>query len=143
MPGTLNLKVITPERIVLEQPVEQVTATAIDGELTILPDHEPIVTALAIDVLRYKVRGEEETIAVIGGAMEVQDNNVTIVSNLAELDTEIDEARAHQAKERAEAEKMQKTDKLDVYIVEMAISRAIARLKAVELSKRRRGRRDM
>ncbi|HEY9785687.1 MAG TPA: ATP synthase F1 subunit epsilon, partial [Candidatus Obscuribacterales bacterium] len=101
MPGTLNLKVITPERIVLEQPVEQVTATAIDGELTILPDHEPIVTALAIDVLRYKVRGEEETIAVIGGAMEVQDNNVTIVSNLAELDTEIDEARAHQAKERA------------------------------------------
>ena len=137
MPGTLNLQIITPERIVLDQQVEQVTATAIDGQLTILPDHEPIITALAIDVVLFKVQGLESAAAVIGGVLEVTENRVTVLSDSAELDVEIDEARAHQARERAEAEKIQRTDKLEVYITEMAIARAVARLKATELIKRR------
>lgn len=136
--GTLNLKIITPERIVFEAPVKQVTARAVDGELTILPDHEPLVTALAIDVVEFKGESSFDIAAVIGGVMEVQDNNVTIVSNVAELDTEIDEARAKQARDRYEAEKTQKTDKLEVQVAEMALSRAMARLKATELTKRRK-----
>lgn len=138
MPGALNLKIITPERVVLEQAVDEVSARAIDGELAILPNHEPLITALAIDVLRYKVQGVENIAAVIGGLMEVGENQVTVLSDVAELDTEIDEARAQDAKARAEAEKTQKTDKLDVYLSEMAMSRAVARLKAAELSKQRR-----
>jgi F-type H+-transporting ATPase subunit epsilon len=136
--GTLNLKIITPDRIVFEAPVKQITARAVDGELTILPDHEPLVTALAIDVVEFKGEAYDDTAAVIGGVMEVQDNNVTIVSNLAELHTEIDEARALQAKQRVEAEKTQKTDKLEVHLAEMALSKAMARLKAVEIVKQRR-----
>lgn len=137
MHGILNLQIITPERIVFDKEVEQVTATAIDGELTILPDHEPITTALDIDIVRFKSDGHESAAAVIGGLLEVTDNRVTVLSDAAELDVEIDAARAHQAKERAEAEKIQRTDKLDVYVTEMAIARAVARLKAAELSKRR------
>jgi F-type H+-transporting ATPase subunit epsilon len=137
MPGTLNLQIITPERVVLDQEVEQVSARAIDGELTILPNHEPLTTALTIDVVRYKAQGHESAAAVIGGLLEVTNNRVRVLSDSAELDVEIDEARAHQAKSRAEAEKTQRTDKLDVYISEMAISRAVARLKAAELIKRR------
>ncbi len=167
--GTLNLKIITPERIVFEAPVKQVTARAVDGELTILPDHEPLVTALAIDVVEFKGESSVESAAVIGGVMEVHrgvshversehkndtysreimvDNNdhdpnatyVTIVTNVAELDTEIDEARASQKKQRLEAERTQKTDKLEVHLAEMALSKAMARLKAVELTKRRKG----
>jgi len=140
MPGTLNLKIITPERVVLEQAVEEVSARAIDGELSILPNHQPLITALAIDVLRFKVQGVEQIAAVIGGLMEVGENQVTVLSDVAELDTEIDEARAHDAKAKAEAEKTQKTDKLDVYLSEMAMSRAVARLKAAELSRSRRRR---
>ena len=98
MANTLNLKIITPDRIVYENPVEQITAVARDGELTILPGHEPLVTTLAIDVMRFKVRGEEEVAAVIGGIMEVSTSEVTIMSDVAELDVEIDEARAKQAK---------------------------------------------
>jgi F-type H+-transporting ATPase subunit epsilon len=167
--GTMFLKIITPERIVLEAPVKKITARAVDGELTILPGHEPIVTALAIDIVEFQGESSFDTAAVIGGVMEVkkgeeglsdtkltgytthgdkdkgQDNfdpdatYVTIVSNLAELDTEIDEARARQAKDRYEAEKTQKTDKLEVQMAEMALSRAMARLKATELTKRRKG----
>lgn len=140
MTATLNLKIITPERVVLEAPVKQVTARALDGELTILPNHEPLVTALAIDILEYKGgEGADETVTVLGGVMEVQDNNVTIVSNVAELGTEIDEARAKQAKDKLEAEKTQKTDKLDLYLTEMALSKAMTRLRAVEMVKRRKG----
>jgi len=143
MPGTLNLKIITPERVVLEQAVDEVSARAIDGELSILPNHQPLITALAIDVLRYKVQGVEQIAAVIGGLMEVGENQVTVLSDVAELDTEIDEARAHDAKAKAEAEKTQKTDKLDLYLSEMAMSRAVARLKAAELSRQRRRRNQL
>ncbi|HMW90621.1 MAG TPA: ATP synthase F1 subunit epsilon [Candidatus Obscuribacter sp.] len=140
MANTLNLKIITPDRIVYENPVEQITAVARDGELTILPGHEPLVTTLGIDVMRFKVRGEEEVAAVIGGIMEVGTSEVTIMSDVAELDVEIDEARAKQAKERVEAEKTQRTDKIDVYASELALSRAMARLKAAELGKLRKQR---
>jgi F-type H+-transporting ATPase subunit epsilon len=136
--ATLNLKIITPERIVLDSQVDQVTAVANDGELTILPGHEPLVTTLAVDVLRYKVKGEEETAAIIGGIMNVNAGEVEILSDMAELDVEIDEARATQAKSRLEAEKTQKTDKLDAYITEMALSRAMVRLKAAEMAKMRK-----
>jgi F-type H+-transporting ATPase subunit epsilon len=137
MAGSLHLQIITPERIVFDKQVEQVSATAIDGELTILPDHEPIITALGIDVVRFKSQGTESAAAVIGGLLDVTDNRVTVLSDVAELDSEIDEARAHQSKERAEAEKTQRTDKLDAYVAEMAIARAVARLKATDLAKRR------
>ncbi len=143
MAGALTLKIITPERVVLEQAVDEVSARAIDGELSILPNHQPLITALAIDVLRYKVQGVENIAAVIGGLMEVGENQVTVLSDVAELDTEIDEARAHDAKAKAEAEKTQKTDKLDIYLSEMAMSRAVARLKAAELSRQRRRRNQL
>lgn len=137
--NTLTLRIISPDRVVLnDTEVDQVSATAVDGGLSILPGHEPLVTALAVDVLTYKKGNKEESAAIIGGIMEVSKNEVTILTDAAELDAEIDEARASQAKARAEAEKTQKTDKLDVYVSEMALSRAIARLKAAELSKRRR-----
>jgi F-type H+-transporting ATPase subunit epsilon len=140
MANTLMLRIITPERVVLEQEVDQVIARAIDGDLAILPNHQPLLTALDIDVLRFTADKQDHTAAVMGGIMEVNQNEVTVLSDLVELDTEIDEAVAHQEKERAEAEKTQKTDKLDVYVAEMAISRSIARLKAAELSRRRRPR---
>lgn len=136
--ATLNLKIITPERVVLEDTVDKITAVANDGELTILPGHEPLVTTLAIDVLRYSHKGEEATAAVIGGILAVNEGSVEVLSDVAELDVEIDEARAHQARSRAEAEKTQRTDKMDVYISEMALSRAIARLKCAEMAKMRR-----
>lgn len=140
MAGTLNLTIITPDRVVLDTQVDAVMATAIDGEFAVLPGHEPLVTALAIDVLRYRKGNVEETAAVLGGLLEVGENKVTVLSDTAELDTEIDEAKAHQEKEAAAAEKTQKTDKLDIQLQEMAMSKAIARLKAAELGRRRRGR---
>lgn len=138
MASKFKLNIITPERVVLETEAEKLTATAVDGELTILPNHEPLVTALGIDILRYTKDGVEESAAVIGGILEVGNEEVHVLSNVAELGVEIDQARANDAKARAEAEKTQKTDKLDTYLTEMALARAIARLKAVEFAQRRK-----
>lgn len=138
MASKFKLNIITPERVVLETEAEKLTATAVDGELTILPNHEPLVTALGIDILRYTNNGVEESAAVIGGILEVGNEEVHVLSNVAELGVEIDQARANEAKARAEAEKTQKTDKLDTYLTEMALARAIARLKAVEFAQRRK-----
>jgi F-type H+-transporting ATPase subunit epsilon len=146
--GTLSLKIITPERVVLDEKVQNVCARTIHGEhclggeLTILPNHEPLITALAIDVIRYKFAdGAEHTAAVIGGVLEVGENQVTVLSDVAELDTEIDEARAHDAKARAEAEKSQRQANLPVHVSEMAMAKAMARLKAYEFARNRKSRR--
>jgi F-type H+-transporting ATPase subunit epsilon len=140
MADQLTLRIITPDRVVVEKPVTQVVARAIDGELAILPHHQPLLTALQVDVVRYVEGKEEHFAAVMGGVMEVANNEVTVLSDLAELDTEIDETKAHQEKARAEAEKLTKVDKLDVYVSEMAIGRSMARLKAADLGKRRKAR---
>jgi F-type H+-transporting ATPase subunit epsilon len=79
----------------------------------------------------------------MGGILEVKNNEVTILSDVAELDTDIDVARAHDDKARAEAEKLQKVDKLDVYVSELAISRAVARLKAHEFKQRKRDKKNI
>lgn len=137
--NTIKLNLITPERIVFQDMVSQVVAMSTEGELAILPGHEPLVTPLAIDVVRFThANGKEDHAAVMGGVLEVRENDVTVLSDVAELGDEIEEARAKAAKERSEAEKTTKTDKLDVYASEMAISRAITRLKAVELRNRKR-----
>jgi len=136
----MKLKLITPDKIVMNREVDMVVARGTAGEFAVMPGHEPLVATLAIDVLRFTHQGEEQAAAVLGGILEVRGDEVTILSDVAELADEIDEARAKQAKERAEAEKTQKTDKLDVYTSEMAIGRAIARLKAAEMGKIRRRR---
>src|SRR5205814_3303355 len=120
MADELILRIITPDRVVFEHGVSRVICRAIDGELAIMPNHQPLLTALATDVVRFTYDREEHSAAVMGGVMEGNNNEVTVLSDLAELDSEIDEAKAHQDKERAEAEKTQKVDKLDVYISEMA-----------------------
>lgn len=140
MVSSLNLKIITPDRVVFDDAVDQVVVNAVDGELCVLPDHEPLMTALSIDVLRFKHNKEDGTAAVMGGIMEVQNNEVTVMSDLAELDIEIDAARAKEEMERLEAEKTQKIDKLDVYLSEMSIAKRLARIRAAELSRIRRGR---
>ena len=138
MPGTLNLKIITPERIVVDTPVDNVVARGTEGEFEVLPGHEPLVATLSVDVLQYNSGAHHSSAAVMGGVLEVREQEVTVLTDVAELDVEIDETRARQAKERAEAEKTQRIDKIEVYVSEMAISRAVARLKAAELRQRRR-----
>ncbi|HEY9772877.1 MAG TPA: hypothetical protein V6C81_03600 [Planktothrix sp.] len=147
MAGGLQLRIITPERVALDERVDEVSGRAIDGSFAVLPHHEPLITALAVDLLTYKKGGAEHSAALLGGLLEVGEDAsgndpgarvVTVLTDLVELDTEMDVAKAHAAKLQEEAKKTTKTDKLDAYVAEVALGKAMQLVKVAELSKHRR-----
>lgn len=131
MAKTLRLDIVTPERVVYSNDnVSMVIARAIDGELGILPNHAPLITALEIAPLRIKYDDETETqISLGGGFMDVQDNQVVILANVAEVADEIDLKRAEAAKERAEDRLQNVNEFTDVQRAELALRRALVRIK--------------
>jgi F-type H+-transporting ATPase subunit epsilon len=101
---TLQVELVSPERILYSGEAEMVIArTTGGGDIAFLTGHAPFIGALAIWPVRIKTSGgDEEVAAVHGGFVEVRDDRVIILSDVAELASQIDEERARKAKERAE-----------------------------------------
>lgn len=126
----IQLEVVTPEKIVLQEEVDFVVAPGSEGFLGILPDHAPIITSLAIGVAKIKKGNEETLMAVSGGFLEVKNNVATILADTAEKPDEIDVNRAKAAKERAEQRLASQTADIDVARAEAALKRALSRIQA-------------
>ena len=135
----LKVDIVTAERVVLsEEGVDRLIVPGIEGELGVLPLHAPLLTTIKPGVLRV-VKGEEETtMAITGGFIEVRENRVTILDDAAERGEEIDVARVEAARRRAEELLASREATVDVVKAEMALKRALARLKATEQVRRRR-----
>ena len=132
MSKTMKLDILTPERTVCCVDVDMVIARAVDGEVGILYNHAPLVVALDIAPLRYRLGDEEHEVAVCNGFMEVRDNHISVISPCAETETEIDVARAAQAQARAKERLAARTEDVDLRRAEMALQRALVRLKIAE-----------
>ncbi|RLA80539.1 MAG: F0F1 ATP synthase subunit epsilon [Deltaproteobacteria bacterium] len=130
---SLLLEVVTPERLVLSQEVEEVVAPGEFGQFGVLPGHRPFFTTLTIGELMYRVDGRENYMAISGGFAEVLPDRVTVLADTAELAAEIDVERARRAKERAE-ERLKDLVPLDPEypVVLAALKRALTRLKVAE-----------
>ena len=128
--GNIHLKVITHERVIYENDIDELYVKSKDGQLGILKDHLPVICALDIGVTKAVINGESQCIATIGGILQFSDNNATILTDNAELDCDIDVARARQAKERAIARLRAKDDNIDLTRAQIALSKAIARISA-------------
>jgi F-type H+-transporting ATPase subunit epsilon len=101
---TLHVQVVSPEQILYEGDAEMVVCKTTDGELAFLPGHAPLLGALGVAKVRVILPGEgEQVIAVHGGFVEVSNDRVIVLSDVAELPDQIDVERAAAAKERAEA----------------------------------------
>ena len=139
--NTLHVEVVTAEREIYNGEADMVVARGTEGMLGILPRHAALLTTLAIGEMRIKLGGAEEPLFVAGGFLEVRDNVVTVLADTAEHAEEIDEARAEEARRRAQERLEQATS--DVERAEMlgALERAINRIKVAELARRRGGRR--
>ena len=126
----MNLKIVTPERIVLDDEVDMVIVRTIDGDRGILPRHAPLLTSLEIGEIRVKDDGKEQSIASSQGYMEVNSSEVTILVNTAELEDEIDVERALAAKERAQErlEKKSSEARINEKRAEMALRKALNRV---------------
>ncbi len=98
----LLLEIVTPERRVYEGEVDGVQVPGIDGELGILPHHAPLLSLLGVGELRIRRGSEEESIAIFGGFVQVRPDKVVIMAETADLESEIDLERAHEARREAE-----------------------------------------
>jgi len=99
---TLHLEIVTPERLVYSDDVDGVQVPGSDGELGILPHHAPLIATLGSGELRIKKGGSEESIAVIGGFLQVRPDKVVVMAESADLAAEIDLEKAQQARRDAE-----------------------------------------
>ena len=102
MPEQIQLEVVTPERRVLSEIVDSVNVPGMNGELGILPGHTPLISQLQTGVLSYTQNGATHRLHVSGGFVEVNDDRVSVLAEVAEHPEEIDAARARMAREHAE-----------------------------------------
>ena len=102
MAEKIQLEVVTPERRVLAEPVDMVTVPGLGGELGILPGHTPLISQLQTGVLTYVQEGKSYPLHVSGGFVEVRDDHVSVLADIAELPNEIDAARAKLSRDKLE-----------------------------------------
>jgi F-type H+-transporting ATPase subunit epsilon len=102
MAEQLQLDVVTPDRRVLEAPADMVTVPGLGGELGILPGHTPLISQLQTGVLSYTSGGRTFQLHVSGGFVEVNEDRISVLAEIAELPEEIDAARARLARDHVE-----------------------------------------
>jgi len=138
----IQFKIATPERIIFQEEVIQITIPTVEGDITILPDHMPLVGILKPGVIEFKRNKEEiEIISVSGGFVEITKAEVVILADTAERAEEINEKRVEEAKKRAEELKRQVKveDKVNFTEVTIKLEKELARTRAVNKWKRLRG----
>ena len=138
--ATMRLEIATAERVVYSEDVEILVAPGMDGQLGILPNHAPLLTALQPGEIRVVREGEESFMAVSGGFLEVMANRVTILADTAERAEEIDIERAEDAMQRAQERIESSVSAMDLQRALASIRRSQARLLA---ARRRRPRRNV
>ena len=138
--NTLHVEVVTAERELYNGEADMVSAPGSEGRLGILPEHAPLLTLLKAGALRVTLGGEEDTLFVSGGFLEVSNDAVTVLADSAEHADEIDEARAQEARRQAEERLAQAQSDVDRAQLQGALEEAISRLRVAEIA-RRSGRR--
>lgn len=136
---SIKLDIVTAERIVYSEEVDEVIAPGVEGQLGILPHHAPLMTMLQAGELIARKSGEEQSMAISGGFLEVRPDKVIVLADQAERAEEIDVARAEAARKRAEERLSdRKAVGLDEAKAEAALQRALARLSVAEKVQRKR-----
>ncbi len=136
----IHLEIITAERVVFSDDVDQINAPTKDGRIGILPRHMPLLTILDVGELDIIKNGETTPFAVTGGFLEVLPNRVTILADSADRADEIDEARAEAARKRAEELLSGQQSDRDIKIAEAELRKALVQLKVAGIQRLRKPR---
>jgi len=134
----IKFKIVTPEKIVFQKEIDQLTLPTQTGQITILPDHIPLLSALQAGEMIIKNEREKIPLAISGGFVEVKPNSeVVVLTETAEHALEIDEARAEEAKKRAEAllKDAKNKEVVDYTALAAKIEKELARLKVARKHK--------
>ena len=128
MANTIKLEIATPDAVVYSNDVDMVTLPCVEGQLGILPHHIRLMTQLVPGEMIIRKNGRENLLAVGEGLVEVTGNGVSIVTDMAVPADSIDEAKAEEAEQQAEARLREKISAQEVASVHSALARSLAQL---------------
>ena len=133
---TLKLQIVTPEAIVFSQDVDMVTLPSVEGEMGILPAHEPLMTQLVHGEMIVRQDGRDRYMAVGEGLVEVSGAGVSVLTDMAVAVDSIDEAKAEDARARAQARLQEKLSAEEIAGVNASLARSLTQLR---VKRHRRG----
>lgn len=133
----LYLEIITPEKIVFKDNIDEVIAPTLNGQIAILPNHTSLLTQIENGELIIKKGKDEQYLAVAGGFLEVNKNKITVLANYAIHSKDIQVTKALEAQKRAEKLMKEKVSEKDFAEIQTQLQRSILELKVAERRKRR------
>ena len=136
MAATLKLEIVTPSAKIFSEDVEMVTLTGIDGEMGILPEHMPLMTQLASGEIHARKDGHSIFLAVGDGFVQVTREQVSILTDMAIKADDIDEAKAEEARQKAEHRLTQKLSDEETASVQASLMHAMSQLKLKQRTRR-------
>lgn len=138
--NTMHVSVVSAQEEIFDGEAEFVALPGESGELGIYPRHTPLITRIKPGAVRIKVAGqaEEELVFVAGGLLEVQPHEVTVLAETAIRGHDLDEARASEAKRRAEETLSNRVSKIDYARAQAELAEAIAQLAAISKLRQKR-----
>jgi F-type H+-transporting ATPase subunit epsilon len=129
----LLLEIVTPERLAYSDTVDAVNLPGVEGELGVLPHHAPLVTMLGVGELRIRKGGVEESFAIAGGFLQVRPDKVVVMAEMADMASEIDLEKAHEARLEAEmALDRAPTDAADLAAARAQLQQSLLRIRVAE-----------
>ena len=134
MAATIRIDVVSAEEAIYSGDAEFVVLPGVMGELGIYPRHAPLITQIKAGTVRIKVPGkdEEELVFVQGGFLEVQPNQINVLSDTAIRAADLDEAKVVEAKKQAEAAVAARKDKQEIATAEAELAAVSAQLQAIQ-----------
>ncbi len=128
IPAHLQLHIVSTERSLVNEPVDEIEIPGADGYFGVLPGHTPLLASLHVGQLWYRKGQERFYLAIALGFAEVQPDRVTILARIAEKAEEIDVTRAEAAKKRAEERLARPTFEMDAERARVALLKSLIRL---------------
>jgi F-type H+-transporting ATPase subunit epsilon len=127
IPSSIELEIVTPDKLLVREPVDEVEIPGVEGYFGVLPGHTPLLASLAVGEMWYR-KGQEKTyLSLAFGFAEVLPDRVTILAQIAERAEDINPNRAEEAKKRAEV-RLQQAREVDYDRARAALQKAVVRL---------------
>jgi F-type H+-transporting ATPase subunit epsilon len=137
LPSKISLELVTPDRAVVREDVDEIQVPGAEGYFGILPGHTPLLATMQVGEFWYRVGAEKFYLAVAGGFVEVLPERVTVLAQVAERAEEIDVARAEAARKRAEERVSRPSPDIDFERARVAMMRSLVRLQVASRARTR------
>ena len=137
LPTKLTLEIVTPDRSLIREEVDEVVVPGSEGYLGVLPGHTPLLAMLKVGELWFRVGQEKQYLAIAGGFVEVLPDRVTVLADVAERAHDIDVARAEAARKRAEERLAQPGVDFDIERARIALLKALVRIQVASYARAR------